>query len=179
MALPAPQPQRWSRPMRVLAGGLLGGSFPSFHILPNLLREGTEVLPDARQAEPPGVEETALRAHTHESVAQTALCAEDQEGGLVRGEGVLYDVALLQEDNRLGVGGLLAHVAVGRCQAAELALEHTRGPALCLARHPATENEPGTPQAKKRGPRRGMCQPPGRCMPLSRRNSRLPAKHLL
>lgn len=37
--------------------------------------------------------------------------------------------------DRLGVGGLLAHVAVWSCQGAELALKHTQGLALRLARH--------------------------------------------
>lgn len=46
------------------------------------------------------------RAHTHQPAADTAPGAQDQEPVLVGGEGVLHDVALLQE--AVGQGGMPA-----------------------------------------------------------------------
>lgn len=68
-ALPTAWPQPCSRPRPVLAGGLLGGGGPFLHILLNFLWECTEVLLDARQAKPLGVEQTAFLAHTHQPAA--------------------------------------------------------------------------------------------------------------
>lgn len=88
------QPESWLSPAQCFAGGLcpcqsgtvgvlLAGALSLLYILLDFLRESTHVLLDTGKADPLGVEQAAVRAHTHQPAAHTAPRAEDQKPGLV------------------------------------------------------------------------------------------------
>lgn len=99
------------------------------------------------------------RAHTHQPAADTAPGAQDQEPVLVRGEGVLHDVALLQEAGRQEVMPL-GTSADGRSVGAGLA------PALGPETTSAGAATPSQPTKPSPHPSREMPTPK---LPASRR----------
>lgn len=111
------------------------------------------------------------RAHTHQPAAYAAPRAEDQESVLVRGEGVLHDVALLQQAETVGDASI-GTSAGGRSAAARTSPEPAQagvwgeaGPLFWALKHPRWRRPPLKPQTHQDGG--GGTRPPSCSQALS------------